>query len=458
MPNRIPPWRVEIHGADPVPTLERVETPRDIFWIWFSGNLAVTSVVIGAAVAGYGLSLWQSLLALSGLLSYLVVGVFAVPGARSGLPTMILGREVFGRAGNAAPSLLAWLNLVGWETVSLVIAAYALQAVVAILFGTAETGPSLAIALALTAVSAFGVAYMGLGLIVQVQRISAYVFGGLLAVELASLLPHVDWSGVLAAPDGPWLSGVLPAFSLVAVASGLSWVNAAADYARYSVPGMPSGRIARATAWGGILSSVILMGFGVLYARTAPTLSQAVNPVGILERHTPPWLAVPFLLAAAAGMVSGDILDIYSGGLSLLAAGVRVPRSRTVVVDAVVSLALAIDILFVSRNFVGTFEAFLIVLGSFLGPWAGVFLGAVGRGLGTEAGVATRRLPRTLALVAWGAGVVTALLTSSTPFWSAPLSLGSLAGSSFGVILGMAVAYGVYALGRIRRASPSESL
>ena len=101
---------------------------RGVFAVWFAGNLAITSVVIGAVVASYGLSLVQSLIALLGVASFVLVGYFAVPGMRTGRPTMALSQHAFGTWGNLAPSLLSWLNLVGWETVVLVIASYALAA------------------------------------------------------------------------------------------------------------------------------------------------------------------------------------------------------------------------------------------------------------------------------------------------------------------------------------------
>ena len=123
-----PAWRIERRGLEAVPVSERRGGVGGIFALWFAGNLAITSVVIGAVVAGNGLSLGQALLALLGVGSFLIVGYFSLPGMRTGRPTMALSGASFGSWGNVVPSALSWLNLVGWETVVLVIAAYALEA------------------------------------------------------------------------------------------------------------------------------------------------------------------------------------------------------------------------------------------------------------------------------------------------------------------------------------------
>jgi NCS1 family nucleobase:cation symporter-1 len=74
------------------------------------------------------------------------------------------------------------------------------------------------------------------------------------------------------------------------------------------------------------------------------------------------------------GLVGGATLDIYSSGLTLLAAGFRAPRWSAALVDGVLMIAGTIYVVFFSKNFIGPFEGFLITLGVAISAWCGVML------------------------------------------------------------------------------------
>ncbi len=436
-------FAIEPYGRDGVPETARPGTLREVFWVWFAANLAITAVVIGAVVASYGLAWWQSLIALSGLFSYLLIGYFSIPGCRTGRPTMVLSAASFGELGNVFPSLLSWLNLVGWETVVLVIASYALEAALGAAFGIAPSPAALVGSLAVVTVLAFSVAFLGHRAIVRVQTLFSYVFGALTLVEVAFWLPHVRWATLVATHPGPWLTGVLPAFSIVVAVSGLSWVNTASDYSRY-LPAQTSGRrLTWLTTWASVIPAFFLTAFGVLLASGLPGLATSANPVGLLESALPAWLSVPYLITAVGGMVTGDIMDVYSSGLSLLAARVKLPRARTVFVDAVISIAASLYILLVAHSFVGTFEAFLTLLAGALAPWAAIFLLDLARGRLGQPAVPRCRWP---ALVAWLIGLLAAVAFTSSGVFSGPLAQGIFSGSSLGLILSFALSLGLYPL------------
>ncbi|MGO8683947.1 MAG: purine-cytosine permease family protein [Thermoleophilia bacterium] len=454
------PWHVEQRGLAPVPEAERRGNARDLFGVWFAGNLAITSVVVGAVVASFGLSLWQSLVALLGCCSFLIVGYFGLAGMRSGQPTMVLSAASFGSWGNVFPAALSWLNLVGWETVVLVIAAYALEAAYEAAFHAPASRVALVVSLAVVALAAFLVALLGHAAIVRLQTLLAYLFGGLTVVVVVLLLPKVHWHALLAAHSGPWLTGVVPAFSIVVAASGLSWVNMAADYSRYLPMKTSARRVVWATTAGAAIPVFLLMTLGVLLASAAPSLATAANPVGALEALVPSWMRVPYLLTAVGGMVSGDIMDVYSAGLSLLAARVPLPRSRTIFIDAGLSLAASLSILLVAHNVIGTFEAFLALMAGVLAPWSAVFLidswrwrgwgsapAPVSAPVPPEAAVQAPAEPtrfRWRALIAWSVGIAISLAFTSTGVYSGPLAEGIFRGSSLGFLLGFGVTLVLY--------------
>jgi NCS1 family nucleobase:cation symporter-1 len=450
------PWHIEQNGANPVAPGEQGASVQDLFWVWFGGNLAITGLVVGAVVMSYGLSLAQGLLALAGVFSFVLIGWFAVPGARHGIPTMVLSRASFGTRGNLLPSLVSWLNLVGWETVVLVVATYALEAAFQAAFGLNAGTATLVLSLVVVMVVAFSVALLGHATLVRVQTAFSYLFGALTLVVAAVLWHHIDWTRLVALPAGSWTKSFVPAFSIVLAATGLSWVNTAADYSRYLSRNTPSRRIVGATVWGSVIPAMAIMVLGVFLYGSLPALATSANPIGLLERELPAGLAVPYLLTAVGSMVTGDIMDIYSSGLSLLAAEVPIPRYRTVMVDAVVSVGASLYILFVAQNFIGSFEAFLTLLAAVLSPWAAIYLLDLGRlrdpGLevgelytGARSRFGAFRWP---ALTAWLVGLLVALALTSTSLWSGPLAVGIFQGSDLGFLAGFAVTAGLYALWR----------
>ena len=68
---------------------------------------------------------------------------------------------------------------------------------------------------------------------------------------------------------------------------------------------------------------MVLLLFGLLLAGSSGDLSDAIgaDPIGALATLLPTWFLVPFALVAVLGLIGGALLDIYSSGLALLAAG-----------------------------------------------------------------------------------------------------------------------------------------
>jgi NCS1 family nucleobase:cation symporter-1 len=86
---------------------------------------------------------------------------------------------------------------------------------------------------------------------------------------------------------------------------------------------------------------------------------------------------VPFAVAAVLGLIGGAVLDIYSSGLALLTAGVRIPRYLAAGVDGVIMVAGTIYVVFFGTSFIGEFQGFLITLGVPIAAWCGVMLADV---------------------------------------------------------------------------------
>ena len=370
------PFTVESHGLDVIEEGERKGSPRSMFWPWFGANVSILGLSYGSFALGFGISFEQGLIAgvLGIVISFLLCGFIAAGGKRGSAPTMVLSRAAYGVRGNRLPAAISWALCVGWETVLIALATLATATVLGRLGwggGTATEVVALIIVEALTVVG--GV--LGFDMIMRLQA-AVTVIGGVLTIGYMILVVgHVHWDKVSALPSGTF-QDFMGALVFMMTGFGLGWVNAAADYSRYLPRSSSNRAIVGWTTFGASLAPLILLVFGLLLAGSSPSLNSAVaaNPIGALTTILPTWFLAPFAIVAVLGLVGGAVLDIYSSGLSLLAAGVRIPRYAASSIDGVLMTAGAIYIVFFSSNFMNQFEGFLTTLGVPISAWCGVLL------------------------------------------------------------------------------------
>jgi purine-cytosine permease-like protein len=201
------------------------------------------------------------------------------------------------------------------------------------------------------------------------------VTGILTVVYFILVADKIHWSTVSALHSGS-AQAFIGATVLVITGFGLGWVNTGADYSRYLPRRTSGGAVVWWTTFGASVAPVFLLGFGLLLAGSSASLSTAINsdPIGALATILPTWFLVPFVIVAVLGLVGGAVLDIYSSGLTLLAAGLRVPRWSAALFDGVLMIIGTIYVVFFSKNFIGPFEGFLITLGVPIAAWCGVML------------------------------------------------------------------------------------
>jgi NCS1 family nucleobase:cation symporter-1 len=455
-----PLWGIERNGINPIPDAERHGTPAELFWIWFAANISVLAIVYGAIIVSFGLSLWQSILAafIGTWLSFLLVGLVSLAGKRSGAPTLVLSRAPFGILGNALPNLASYLSLVGWETVLVALSTLAVEALFNRLGLPTGTGLT-AVTFVLVAMLVIAVGLLGHATIVRVQMWFTWAFTVLTIVFVILEAPSIKWSSVTALPNGDWVQGFIPAASIIMAALGLGWVNAAADYSRYLPRNASSRAVVGWTTVGASVAPFLLIVFGILLAAKNTALASSANPIGDLAAPLPTWFLIPYLLVAVGGLVAGAVLDIYSSGLNLLTLGLRLERYKSVAIDGAIMILGNIYILFVAKDFIGPFEAFLSVLGVLLTAWVAIFLVDLAlfrhqryreQDLYTlEGGAYTYwHGVNPIALVSWIAAVVVGLgLITSTVSWLTWLGWwahGPFASSSLGILVAFVVGAALY--------------
>ncbi|WP_336208599.1 purine-cytosine permease family protein [Nonomuraea sp. LPB2021202275-12-8] len=365
---------VEQNGINAVPEAERRGKPSDLFWPWAGSNLSLFGVAFGVYIVGLGLGVFPAIVtgALGYVLSFGLVGLVAIAGARTGVPTMTLGRAPFGYQGNKLPAVLSYISNVGWETVLVTLAAQGGAAILGRVAPGIPATTATAVCFAVAALVTIAVGVYGHAMIMVVQRYLTYAFIALTIVYMVLMAPRLGTSLATDAGPGEWVGGVIFAMTLL----GLGWVNCGADYSRYLPTSSRPGRVATWTMLGGAVPPIVLLIFGVLLAGGDPKLAEAAagDPVAALAGALPTWFLLPYLLTAIGGFLAGAIMDIYSSGLTLLALGVPVKRHYAVLIDGVLMVLGGYYLLFVSTSFLATFQAFLAIIGVVMAAWVAVFL------------------------------------------------------------------------------------
>jgi NCS1 family nucleobase:cation symporter-1 len=371
-----PRLAVEINGINVIDESERKGTPRQLFWPWFGANVSVLGLAYGSFLFGFGISFWQAVVAgvVGIVISFLLCGLVAIAGKRGSAPTLVLSRAAFGVNGNRVPSLLSWILTVGWETALVSLATLATSTVFTQLGWSGGTTTKV-VALVVVAALVVGGGVLGFDLIIRMQTVITVVTGVLTVVYVVLVAPEIDWAAVTSAPSGS-TAAFVGALVLAMTGYGFGWVNAAADYSRYLPRQASTGGVVGWTTFGGALAPVILLITGLLLAGSDPELSAAIggDPIGALGAILPTWFLVPFILVVVLGLIGGALLDIYSSGLSLLAAGVRVPRPVAATIDGVLMVIGTVAVVFFADDFIGPFQGFLITLGVPIATWCGIML------------------------------------------------------------------------------------
>lgn len=365
---------IETRGIEPVPVSERNGSVAGLFWLWLAANMGVLGITLGAAlVALVGLNIWQALVvALVGAGgSFALVGWLSTAGKLGGAPGLTLSRAVFGVRGNWAPTLVGWLGFVGWETVMCTTAAFALILVLSTLGVEVGVFGTVLVVLVVVALAAT-IGLFGHATIMWIQKWLTIVFGAATAIVVVFLATTVDWPTAWSLPAAP-LAAVISGVGFIAAGTGIGWLAAGPDYARYLDPAVPNRKVTIVTVVGSSIPLVLLIGLGALMAVTDAGLAGASDPVAAIGAALPGWMLIPYLITAAMGLIAAADLSMYSSGLTLLAGGVPLKRTHAVIVDAVLIIVGSLYITVIAQDFFGPFSTFLTLLALPLSAWAGVF-------------------------------------------------------------------------------------
>jgi len=361
---------IELNGINTIRESERKGRASTLFWPWFGANVSVLGIGYGAFVLGFGISFWQATLVgvIGIVVSFLLCGIIALAGKRGSAPTMVLSRATFGVRGNRVPAVLSWVLTVGWETALTALAVLATSTVFTELGWDGGIATKI-VALIVVAALIVAAGVVGFDLIMKLQVWITVITGVLTVVYIVLALPNIDLKAIAAIPAGN-PQAVIGALVLVLTGFGLGWVNAAADYSRYLPRSTKSSSVVGWTTFGASVAPVALLVFGLLLVGSSKKLSDGIliDPIGALTTILPVWFLIPFAIVAVLGLVGGAVLDIYSSGLALLSAGIRIPRYVAAGVDGIVMIVGAVVVVFFATNFIVPFP---------IAAWCGIMIADV---------------------------------------------------------------------------------
>jgi NCS1 nucleoside transporter family len=355
---------VEPGGAEFIPLGDRHGKPYQQFWTWVSPNMEFATIFVGIiGVWFFGLSFWIATLAimLGTALGSVSMGALAARGPLFGVPQMVLSRIGFGFLGNILPAgINAVVAGIGWFAVNSVSGAFALNALL---------GWNSKICLLIIVLLQIAVAFFGHNFVHMFERLS---FPFLVVVFLIASVVIVSKAHT-GAPASNSLGGFLITFG-AAFGYAAGWNPYASDYTRY----LPKDTNRRATGlWAGLgvfLSCAVLEVVGAAAATITSSGKFAANPTAGFTSHLATPLADVTLLAIALGAVCANALNVYSGSMSFLALGVKLPLALRRAIVALVFGVVGFFVALSGLHDAGTkYNNFLLVIAYWIGPWLGVF-------------------------------------------------------------------------------------
>ena len=355
---------VEPGGAEFIPLDERHGAPIQLLWTWTSPNMEFATIFVGVlAVAGFGLSFWIAFIA---ILAGTTVGavshaLLSSRGPLFGVPQMVISRLGFGYWGNVLPAAINALAAgIGWFAVNSVSGALALS--------TLTRLPQVGCLLIVVAAQLV-VAFFGHNLVHVFERYAFPVLTVLFLIASVVVLAKAHPGAPHHTEAGGFLLALGATFGYA-----VGWNPFASDYTRYFRPDV--NRVAVGMWAGlGLFVSCLLMETVGAAAATVIAASDALgsNPTGAFTSLLAKPLADLTLLAIAIGSVAANVLNIYSGAMSFVAMGIRLPlRARR----AIVALAFGAVGFFLAWSGLSSaatkYDNFLLIIAYWIAPWLAV--------------------------------------------------------------------------------------
>lgn len=359
---------VEKRSIDYIPEEERHGSVRNLFSVWFSANMQMTTLVTGALTVVFGLNLFWSVVAIlvGSLVGTIFMASHSAQGPTLGIPQMIQSRAQFGVIGAIIPIFIVILMYIGFYAGGGVLGAQAL---------TGVTSIPVTWTIIILSVATFLVTVYGYDVIHSVEKYLSMIFFivfVIVTVRVISLpLPAHSWS-----PSNFNLAYFMLSVSVVATYQ-LTYAPYVADYSRYLPTNTPRSKTFNYTYWGSAIGVIWMMVLGAVLTASIPKYLD--NSSVYLAKLFGGSFGIILYLSIALGILGVNVLNLYGAFMSItttlevftkLRATPKV-RFWLVLLSCFLGTALAI---WGQGNFLDNFTNFLLLLMYFLVPWTAINL------------------------------------------------------------------------------------
>jgi len=364
------PKGVEQFGIEPIPEDLKTVKWYDLFLIVVNFLLNPGNILVGTLAVTAGLAFWAGVTAvvLGIIIAFGAYLVMATLGVDYGLPGQVSTRMAYGiRGAKWIPSAVRTISSIYWFAFQTLAGALGIVAVLNAWLGIKVSLITVSLVFAILQVV---VALVGYDTLKNLSR-AAFPVKILILVYLCYLLMTNDAPnyapGEVFAYTGTagWKWAVFSLWVGSLAAAWLTMITDAADFCRYSST--------RTGMWVGTMSAAVVgitfSAFFGAYAAAA-TLGKVANPFEVVTRVTTSGIALfLLLLVIALDNWTINVLNLYTGGLSLANIFTRLGRFWTTLIVSVAGVALSII-----PGIVNGYTGFMSAFGSVFAPIAGVLI------------------------------------------------------------------------------------
>ncbi|WP_263139643.1 cytosine permease [Pseudomonas sp. RIT-PI-AD] len=437
---------IEKHTIGYVPPEDRHGKVKDLFTLWFGGNIAPLPIVTGAlGVQLFHLNLLWGIVAI--VVGHLVGGVLmalhSAQGPQMGIPQMIQSRAQFGSLGALLVVVIAGVMYVGFFASNIVLAGKSLHGVV-------ESVP-VPVGIVVGALGSGIIGIIGYRFIHVLNRIGTWVLGIGIVLGFGYILTHVQTDDFLTR-GGFNVSGWLATVSLAALWQ-IAFAPYVSDYSRYLPKDVAVGSTFWATYLGSTLGSILSFVFGAVAVLATPAGMDTMDAVKLATGAIGPLMLVLFLLS----VISHNALNLYGAVLSVITllqtfAYRWIPTARSrAVLSLIILVGCCVAAIGASADFIGHFVDLVLALLVVLVPWTAINLidfYAIHKGeydiasiFRVDGGVYGRFNPQ--ALLAYVIGILVQIPFMNTPIYTGPVAA-HIDGADLSWLVGLIVTAPLY--------------
>jgi NCS1 family nucleobase:cation symporter-1 len=361
-PSRAGDLTIETRGLLPVPSGERHGPTWRIATVWFSANMVPPTFFLGTLAAadfiGLGFTAGLFAILLGNLIGATMTGLMATMGPKTGMPQLALGRLSFGKS-NVVPAFLNFGMMVAWTAVDTFFGAAAFSLLTGLPFWVGAVAVIIPMAIIVT---------VGYEAIMQFQKYMAIVLTAVFVVVAFRVMEVGDFTRPDVVSGADW-NGSFILMVTISASFAMSWSVFGSDYTRYLPKNTSSvkvflyagGGLFVACAWLEILGLAVAH---LVVGSSVGTIRDEVLGGGLLGGIA--------MVAIFLGIISVNNLNNYTGSLSLLTAGFRIPRPVSAIGVAVI--ALFVTLWLESQQFDQAFSNYLLLISYWVAPFGAVVL------------------------------------------------------------------------------------